>query len=82
MAGRLRLEWSRTLWVRSRREERARQSHAAVLRVRPKARAALAFDNYLEGAQQGDMRCFHAGQPPQSGVKYAVNVWIRARRFT
>ena len=51
------------------------------LAVRPRARAALAFDNYLPGELRGDQRCFHAGRPPKVGTKYAVNVWVRARKF-
>ena len=53
------------------------------LQVRPEKGAALVFDNYREeNPTRGDQRCFHAGQPPQHGVKYAINVWIRSRKFT
>ena len=57
---------------------------ALKLEVRPAAGTALVFDNYREeDPMRGDARCFHAGQPPQNpgSVKYAVNVWIRARTF-
>jgi prolyl 4-hydroxylase len=50
--------------------------------VRPAKGKALVFDNYEESNPwEGDQRCLHAGQPPQRGVKLAINVWIRARKF-
>jgi len=50
--------------------------------VPPRARAALAFDNYEEGSPLvGTVDCMHAGTPPQRGTKWAINVWIRVREF-
>ena len=45
------------------------------IHVAPQARAALAFDNYIEDRPQtGDVRLFHSGRPPHVGTKYAINV--------
>lgn len=51
------------------------------LQVRPRKGAALAFNNYREDSPTlGDMRCFHAGTPPQVGTKYAVREHSRPHK--
>lgn len=47
------------------------------LRIRPKAYTALAFNDVLDSGMD-DERTEHSGTAPASGVKYAINCWIRA----
>ena len=51
------------------------------MRVPPTKNAALLFENYVENRARGDGRVLHQGEPPTSTTKFAVNVWVRARRF-
>lgn len=48
------------------------------LRVAPEKHMALVFNDVLDNGMD-DERTEHAGTPPSSGVKYAINCWIRAR---
>jgi len=47
------------------------------LRIRPQARMALVFNDVLDSGMD-DERTEHSGTPPTSGVKYAINCWVRA----
>ena len=51
------------------------------LRVPPKRNGAVYFENYAPNATRGDARCMHQGEPPKATTKFAVNVWVRSRRF-
>jgi hypothetical protein len=44
--------------------------------VVPRKNSALVFNNALDDGWD-DERTEHAGTPPSSGVKYAINIWIR-----
>ena len=48
------------------------------VRVQPTARTALVFNDVLDNGLD-DERTEHGGSAPSSGVKYAINCWIRAR---
>ena len=53
------------------------------VKAKPKKNSAVAFNNYLKDSNgRGDQRCLHTGEPPTVGTKYAINVWIRERKFT
>jgi prolyl 4-hydroxylase len=48
------------------------------LSVKPEKHMALVFNDVLDNGMD-DERTEHSGTPPTSGVKYAINCWIRAR---
>ena len=48
------------------------------LTVTPKPYTALLFNNCLDNGEP-DERSLHEGLPPLSGVKYAINGWVRAK---
>ena len=47
------------------------------LAIRPEKHMALVFNDVLDNGMD-DERTEHAGTAPLRGVKYAINVWIRA----
>ena len=51
------------------------------LKVSPKARAAITFNDCLPNGQE-DPRTLHGGTPPTNGTKIAINIWIRAQSFS
>ena len=58
---------------------RAFEANLVVLLARePRKGTALVFNDVLDSGLD-DERTEHSGTPPNSGVKYAINCWIRAR---
>ena len=50
------------------------------LTVRPVAYAALVFNNCLDNGEP-DERSLHEGVAPVTGVKYAINGWVRSKHL-
>ena len=48
------------------------------LSIKPETGMALVFNDVLDSGMD-DERTEHAGTPPNVGVKYAINCWIRGR---
>eukprot|EP00310_Coccolithus_braarudii_P011173 CAMPEP_0183366894 /NCGR_PEP_ID=MMETSP0164_2-20130417/90498_1 /TAXON_ID=221442 /ORGANISM="Coccolithus pelagicus ssp braarudi, Strain PLY182g" /LENGTH=486 /DNA_ID=CAMNT_0025542729 /DNA_START=15 /DNA_END=1475 /DNA_ORIENTATION=- len=48
------------------------------LRIHPRKYTALVFNDVLDSGMD-DERTEHGGSAPSSGIKYAINCWIRAR---
>ena len=46
-------------------------------KVKPAQGRAVLFRNLLPGTNESDPSALHAGLPVKSGVKWAINVWIR-----
>uniref|UniRef100_A0A7S4B8E0 Fe2OG dioxygenase domain-containing protein n=1 Tax=Chrysotila carterae TaxID=13221 RepID=A0A7S4B8E0_CHRCT len=48
------------------------------LQIQPRKNMALVFNDVLDNGMD-DERTEHGGSPPSSGIKYAINCWIRDR---
>jgi prolyl 4-hydroxylase len=51
------------------------------LQIQPQQGAAVIWMNVDASTGKEDYRTYHAGMPPQEGIKYGLNIWIRAQPF-
>lgn len=50
------------------------------LKIQPKKGMAAYWMNVLPDTKE-DFRTLHSGKPPASGIKYGLNIWVRANKF-
>jgi prolyl 4-hydroxylase len=50
------------------------------LTITPKRFSALVFNNCLDNGEP-DERSQHEGRPPVTGIKYAINGWVRSKNL-
>jgi prolyl 4-hydroxylase len=49
------------------------------LKIRPKKGMAALWYDTINGKE--DFRTFHAGLPPQTSIKFGLNIWVREKPF-